>query len=185
MICDWDDFSETNHRLDLLTTLKMINPLFRCTLFAIPGQCTPAFLETLPPWMELAVHGWMHPDAYECSEWSYGRTYEVLNNPLVQQYFVKGWKCPGWQINPDVYQAVLDCGYWIADQHLEDHRRPDGLHTYFYEDGPERWHGHIQDVCGNGLEETWGEISQRVAEATHFEWCSERLVVWRSPALAS
>ena len=37
MIVDFDDFCEGDHQLDLLQTLREANPLFRCTLFAIPA----------------------------------------------------------------------------------------------------------------------------------------------------
>ena len=69
MIFDWDDFSEHNNRLDLLQRLRFHNPAFRCTLFAVPGQGSDAFWESVPEWCELAVHGWDHPSPTECSNW--------------------------------------------------------------------------------------------------------------------
>ncbi len=59
----------------------------------------------------------------------------------------------------------------MADQHLEDGRRPFGLRAYFYEDGG--WHGHIDNVCGNGIEETWDTVVALVQGAEEFRWCSE------------
>lgn len=182
MIVDLDDFHETNHRLDLLHALKQANPRFRATLFAVPALCNPRFLETLPAWLELAVHGYLHPDPYECSDWTYERTVQAITDR--PPWFVKGFKAPGWQISDDTYQALLDHNWWVADQHLEDRRRPEGLRTYFYEDGGDRWHGHIQNSCGNGLEETWDELLARVTAATHFEWVSERVTPWRAVSLA-
>lgn len=174
MICDFDDFHETNHRLDLLHELKRINPAFRCTLFAVPGKGSNEFWESVPRWCELAMHGLRHDTVDECIDWSYYRSDTYLNF-MRPPSFVKGFKAPGWQISDGMYQALLHIGYWIADQHLEDGRRPPDLPTYFYEDGDDRWHGHIQNVCGNGLEERWDELVERVRDADEFFFCSERL----------
>jgi hypothetical protein len=147
--------------------------LFRCTLFAVPGLGTPGFWASVPDWLELAVHGWLHPDAYECSGWPKERMLELMDEPTVQEFFVQGFKAPGWQISDGCYDALLERGWWVADQHLEDQRRPAGLMTYFYEDSPDRWHGHIQNVCGNGLEERREELRVKVSEATAFQFASE------------
>src|SRR5574338_366816 len=171
MVFDWDDFSEDNHRYDLLLQLKELRPDFRCTLFAVPGLGSEQFWSDVPDWIELAVHDWLHPHPYECSRWSYGRMEALLDHPIVEEFFVQGFKAPGWQISDDCYRVLLDRGWWVADQHLEDKRRPAGLRTYFYEDG--NWHGHIQDVCGNGLEETWDRVVDMVLNAPSFEFASE------------
>ena len=159
MICDFDDFSETNHKLDRLHELKAANPLFRCTLFAVPGLGSDGFWAGVPDWCELAVHGWLHPDPMECATWGRKRTLRLMDEPTVSRFFVRGFKAPGWQISDGTYEALLERGFWVADQHLEDHRRPAGLPTYFYEDSPDRWHGHTHDVCGNGHRGTMGGAS--------------------------
>jgi hypothetical protein len=174
MVVDFDDFAADNHRYDLLHALKEINPLFRCTLFAVPGCGSPEFWEAVPDWCELAVHGWMHPDPYECSTWTYERMEQAILSKPPQ--FVEGFKAPGWQISDACYEALEDHGWWVADQHLEDARRPPMLRTYFYEDDPEnRFHGHIQDWGSNGIQESWEELSARVAAATFFQFASEAL----------
>lgn len=171
MTFDFDDFHETNHHLDFLRRLKEINPLFRCTAFAVPALGADAFWAAVPRWIELAVHGWEHPDAYECLHWDRARIEELLDEPVVRRHFVNGFKAPGWQISDACYEALLERGWWVADQHLEDGRRPAGLRTYFYEDGG--WHGHVQDVCGNGIQETWDELVEEVRHAREFRFCSE------------
>ena len=171
MTFDFDDFSETNHLLHRLEELKRANPLFRCTVFAVPGLGSDSFWASVPRWIELAVHGWTHPDPYECVHWDRGRMEQLLAEPIVRKHFVNGFKAPGWQISDDCYQVLLDRGWWVADQHLEDNRRPPGLPTYFYEDGG--WHGHIQDVCGNGIEESWGRLVEAVKGCREFRFCSE------------
>lgn len=175
MICDLDDFHQTNHRWDLITQLKEANPAFKVTLFAVPGLGSEEFWRSIPDWCELAVHGWLHPDPYECSNWTKRDMNKLLDEPIVQEFFVEGFKAPGWQISDDCYEVLLERGYWVADQHLEDGRRPKGLRTYFYEDGEDRWHGHIQNVCDNGLQERWGELLERVRAADQFLFASEAL----------
>lgn len=172
MVVDFDDFHEHNHLLEHLHELKRINPLFRCTMFAVPGLGSDAFWGSVPRWIELAVHGWMHPSAHECEHWTREQMEELLDRPVVRKHFVNGFKAPGWQISDACYRVLLERGWWVADQHLEDGRRPAGLRTYFYEDDG-GWHGHVQDVCGNGIVETWPKLREVVRDATQFQFCSE------------
>jgi hypothetical protein len=178
VIVDFDDFDEGNHRLDLLHELKAANPAFRCTLFAVPGNGTDEFWQSVPDWCELAVHGWLHPDPYECSEWSYDRMMTLIEEPILW-WFQRGFKAPGWQISNGCYEALLERGWWVADQHYNDERRPAGLWIHCEGDG-DHWHGHIQDVCGNGLEETFPSLLARVKEAASFELVSEVVQPWAS-----
>lgn len=171
MVFDFDDFAEDNHKLHRFLELKEINPDFRCTLFAIPGKCSPEFLASLPDWMELAVHGWMHPHPYECENWSAEYLGMVLEETIIKDYFVQGFKAPGWQISDGCYEELLRRRWWVADQHLEDRRRPKGLRTYFYEDG--NAHYHVQDWGSNGIDESWDSLSKLVRECERFEFASE------------
>jgi len=172
VIFDWDDLHETNHRLDLLGQLREANPAFRCTVFAIPGCGGSAFWESLPDWIELAVHGWTHPDPFECANWTRERMEQLLDEPIVQKHFVQGFKAPGWQISDGCYEVLLDRGWWVADQPYNDHRRPEGLRVHRLGDG-EHFHGHIQNVCGNGLEETFPTVLELVKNAGSFKFISE------------
>jgi len=169
---DLDDFHETNHKFNRLHRLKDINPLFRCTVFAVPGLGSASFWESVPRWIELAVHGWLHPDARECEHWTRQQTEELLDRDVVRRFFVNGFKAPGWQISDDTYTVLDERGWWVADQHLEDGRRPAGLRTYLYEDG-DNWHGHIQDWGSNGLEESWPQLVERIKGETEFRFASE------------
>jgi hypothetical protein len=168
---DFDDYTQASNRLTRLHELKDLNPLFRCTVFAIPGLGDDDFWASTPRWIELAVHGWLHPDSYECSNWGRTQIEELLDREVVRTHFVNGFKAPGWQISDDCYAVLAERGWWVADQHLEDGRRPEELRTYFYEDGG--WHGHITDVCGNGIEETWPQLCEAVTGCTEFRFASE------------
>ena len=171
MTFDWDDAYPGHDGFDRLLWLRELRPDFCCTLFTIPGLCTPEWCESMPGWVELAVHGWNHITTEECAEWTRDDMAWCLDQPIVKDFFVEGFKAPGWQISDDCYAELLDRGFWVADQHLEDKRRPKGLRTYFYEDGG--WHGHIGNVCGNGIEETWERVVGAVRGAKEFRFVSE------------
>lgn len=175
MVFDFDDFYETNNRLDLLGKLKEINPSFRCTVFAVPGRGSNHFWASVPNWIELAVHGWKHPHPREAEKWSYRQTCRVLDHPRVVKYFVRGFKAPGWQISDETYRALADREWWVADQRYNDKRRPEGLKVYRL--GPDSWHGHIQNLPfeKNGLEERFNEIADMVEKADSFRFISEAL----------
>jgi hypothetical protein len=185
VIVDFDDFHEGDHRLDLLETLREANPLFRCTLFAIPARGSHEFWESVPDWCELAVHGWEHPDPYEAMRWSYDEAIDVLLS--VHDRFVEGFKAPGWQISLGTYKALADANWWVADHWDNDDRRPHGIRAHVISRAagagvdPDHWHGHIGNCCGNGLQETFPEVLRRVREATSFEWVSECVSVWKEP----
>lgn len=169
MTFDFDDHHPGNDAMPAMLRLKEINPKFKVTLFAIPGKGDNKFWDSHPDWVELAVHGWKHDSVFECAQWSKTRMLQaILTKP---DRFVDGFKAPGWQISDACYEALLEEGWWVADQHLEDGRRPAGLRTYFYEDG--NWHGHVQNVCDNGIEETWEQLVGRVRETETFLFCSE------------
>jgi hypothetical protein len=122
------------------------------------------------------VHGHLHPDPRECEHWSYSRAVQALATAPVS--FVNGWKSPGWQISDGTYRALNDHGWWCADHPENNDRRPDGLQVHVL-GGPAHWHGHIQNVCGNGLGETFDEVCALVEAAPSFELISESVAPWK------
>lgn len=171
-VVDFDDLHETNHQLDRLWELREINPAFRCTVFAVPGCGSDEFWASIPRWIELAVHGWLHPHPRECEHWGREQIEEVLDSEVVRRWFVHGWKSPGWQTSPDIYTVLAERDWWIADQHLADRLRPAGLRTYLHEDH-DAWHGHIQDWGSNGINETWDALKAFVERRHDFRFASE------------
>jgi hypothetical protein len=184
LVCDFDDFSAENHRYDLLLRLKAANPRFRCTVFAVPALGSDRFWEKVPRWIELAVHGWHHgwhdsppqDNPREAESWSEARMREVMEHPIVRTHFVNGFKAPGWQISDGCYYALRKAGWWVADQPYNNERRPHGL-RYHLLGSENHWHGHIQNVCSNGLEETFPELLKRVQAEDEFRFVSEVLTV--------
>lgn len=170
MIFDTDDLFDGNDRLDLLTQLKEANPRFRMTAFCVPALAADDYWDSLPDWIECAGHGWTHPHPREAEDWTYEQAMDVLLS--LPTRFVNGWKSPGWQISDGTYQACAELGYWVADQHYNDHRRPAGLRYHCEGDG-EHVHTHVQNVCGNGLEETFPMLRRKVIDAREFHLVSE------------
>src|SRR5258708_2395716 len=160
MVFNWYDYSQTNNRIDLLERLKKVRNDFKCTVFAVPNQGSPDFWDKTPDWIELAVHGWDHPDPREAENWSYGQMDDYMAR--VHSRFVHGFKAPGWQISDASYLWLLRHNWWVADQDYNDERRPKALRVYKI---GSNWHGHIQDVMGNGLEETWDRVLELVKSA--------------------
>lgn len=185
MIVDFDDFGQHNHKLDLLQGLKEANSSFRCTLFAIPAQCPPEFLAQVPDWCEIAVHGADHgdpaTDGGECKDWSYTQMVALIDEIEQEQRvggrWVRGFKAPGWQISDGCFDALVDRGWWVADQPYNDDRRPLGLRVHRLGDF-DHWHQHIQDVCGNGLAESFSTIVAAVRAAEVFHFVSEVARPW-------
>lgn len=177
MLVDFDDLTEADNRLDLLERLHDANPAFRCTLFAIPALGSDAFWDSVPEWCELAMHGWLHPDPHEAEHWTYEQAIEVL--AAKPERFVSGFKAPGWQISDGTYEALRWSGWWLADHWDNDARRPEGIpvHVISRDAGagvdPEHWHGHIGNVCGNGIAETFDTLLARVRNAESFQVMSE------------
>lgn len=186
MIFDTDDFHETNHRLDLLHQLHDANPLFRMTAFAVPAFCSDKFLNSLPDWIELAGHGWAHggpacDNPREAEHWSYDDAALTLRS--LPDRFTNGWKSPGWQISDGTYEALIDMGFWCADHPDNNDRRPDGLLTHVHGVG-DHLHTHVQNVCGNGLEQLFPQLLERVKAADSFELVSEVVEPWHPRVLA-
>jgi hypothetical protein len=190
MVFDWDDYGLWGAGPSIvwpftkMRELKTVRADFKCTLFAVPASKGPAgegpddaFWAAHPDWIELAVHGWTHPDPMECANWTIDDMRSVIDHRPSR--FVKGFKAPGWQISDGCYDALLEAGWWVADQPYNDDRRPPGLRVHRLNVGPDHWHGHVQNVCGNGLEETWDQVVALVRAAPSFEFMSEAVQPWK------
>lgn len=182
MIFDTDDLYDGNDRMDLLLELKAANPAFKLTAFAVPALGDDAYWESLPDWVEVAMHGWAHPHPREAENWSYDQALDVMLSAPTR--FVQGWKSPGWQISDGTYEAAAELGWWVADQTYNDHRRPEGLRVHCEGEGA-HVHTHVQNVCGNGLEESFPHLLACVREASVFEFVSEVVSPWVPATVAA
>lgn len=196
LVMEWDDFGADHFISDqcqshdcrkALDDLHRLNPAFKATLFAIPGEMTPELLRWCrlnDSWIELAVHGIYHTSNYECEKMTYA-DFDTLIASMEQTLnynFVKGFRAPGWQISNDVYTWLLDHGWWVADQGYNDARRPKELSAYVHYDGDnfkvngndvDAYHGHVWDVGWNGIYEDTEKVTRLVENTKEFKFVSE------------
>lgn len=204
MIFDWDDLGatrvlsqmcQTRDCRDELDKLHYANPDFKATLFAVPGEMTQELLdwcEANKGWIELGVHGFYHASNYECEKLTaeeFNALYEKFKS-MLDRYFVKLFKAPGWQISEGAYTWLLENGWMVSDQDYNTHRRPEVIPAYINRDGvffahkgdpaqdwtqEEAWHGHVWDCCGNGIQETFDHVKALVERTTEFKFVTEVL----------
>lgn len=201
MIFEFDDMG-ANHIIsdqtqshdcrDMLDKLHYANPNFKVTLFTIPGELTKELADWCKAnenWVQLALHGFFHRDNWECSKMTYEEFDNLVNEfqPMIDTYFVKGFRAPGWQISDDVYRWLLDRGWWVADQSYNNMRRPKELKAYVNANGNfvawngdqdedvKGWHGHTWDCVGNGIYETYDNLEAKVKATEEFKFISEVL----------
>ena len=195
MIFEWDDFG-SNHVIseqcqshdcrDKLDELHYLNPQFKATLFAIPGEMTTELLDWCRAnnsWIELAVHGLFHSSNWECHQITEEEFHKTISRfGFIEDFFVKGFRAPAWQISDGVYQSLLKSGWWVADKSYNDDRRPKDLRTFLNHDGNHMtvngediptYHGHTWDVGWNGIYEDWENVSNLVKNAEEFKFVSE------------
>ncbi len=181
MVCDWDDVWPGHDGMTRLYQLRELRPDFKCTLFAVPGRAFPPYWNSFPDWIELAVHGWTH-SPLECADWTVDDFAFVIHHK--PERFVDGFKAPFWAISDGCYEGLQAAGWWVADHPMNDSRRPEGIRSNVLDVGPEHWHGHIGNDCGNGIEETWDHVCALVEAAASFEFMSECVQPWRAKVTA-
>lgn len=102
-------------------------------------------------WIDMIPHGFLHPTPREAEHWTYEEAYWYLED-FMYRGFTKGFKAPGWQISDDTYRALVDLGYWVADQAYNNDRRPKALKAYILDSG-NKIHGHIGHMGGHNTNE--------------------------------
>lgn len=182
------DMCQSHDCRDKLDEFHFANPNFKATLFAIPAEMTYELAEWCKAnagWIELAVHGIRHSSNYECEKMTYEEFDDALKplQLMLETYFVKGFKAPGWQISDDIYRWLSDHGWWVADQSYNNDRRPPELPAYVNNNGVfmvdntvyEGKHYHTWDCVGNGVYELSDQIKADIEGETEFKFISELL----------
>lgn len=204
VVIDMDDFGcnrvlsdqcQSHDCRDKLDEFHYVNSNFKVTLFAIPAQMTYELAEWCKAnssWVELAVHGIFHNSNYECEKLTY-EEFDKLIKPLlgmIEDYFVKGFKAPGWQISDGIYQWLVEHNWWVADKSYNNSKRPIDLSAYVNYDGNDMRvhkgsqvsdlilasHHHTWDVGWNGVYEQSDEIKDLIVGKDSFSFVSEILV---------
>lgn len=191
---EYDDFSGVNHSLDLLEKIKEHYPNFKVTLFTVPWEIrfsqsiqhsSPITLEKFEKWcdvvgntdwMEIALHGLTHAPM-EFAELSYEAAVKriVIGMKMFEnrkfKNFTKIFKAPQWAISPEAKQAVKDMGFVVLeDQYYNWNLANDKPNADAKE--PYIMHGHIQNDCGNGMEESLHRVMSLPPD-TEFLFLSE------------
>ena len=195
MIFEWDDFG-CNHIIsdmcqshdcrDQLDKLHIMNPAFKCTLFAIPAEMTIeliAWCQANKSCVELCVHGFFHSSNYECEKLSYDDFDYLMSqfSPIINDNFKTIFRAPGWQISDGAIKWLADHNWIIADQSYNDHRRPLHLKAYVNDNNQfraagtpvEAYHGHTWDVGWNGIYEDYEKVESLVKDCKEFQFISE------------
>jgi hypothetical protein len=174
-IVDADDFCEENNGLNKLMFIKSKNPNFKVTLFTIPGLCSKKFINKIKKldWIDLVPHGYLHPTTLECLNWTYEESKEYLKK-IKSLNWTKGFKAPGWQISDGMYKALLEEGYWVADQAYNNDRRPKELKAYLI-DNSYKLHYHIGHMGGHNDNEIGGDMMRLANLKGEFKFIKECL----------
>jgi hypothetical protein len=130
---DFDDFSVSNNRLDLLLRLKESYPKLKVSMFTIPydivyendvsaklmRENTLKELKKHLDWIEIIPHGLTHfPSEFEKCTYETMRDY--IFDAIAEAFgkdglpFVKGFKAPYWLWNEGVVKALDEKGWWGA-----------------------------------------------------------------------
>lgn len=200
MIMEWDDFGADHIIFDqcqshdcrkILEQLHAMNGNFKCTLFAIPGEMTRELLNWCKErnsWIELAVHGFYHSSNWECEKLTYDEFALLMEDfeDMVEDYFVKGFRAPGWQISDGTFEWLNINDWWVADQSYNNDRRKDtkayvNTNNQFSIWKPgnqtveevDAYHGHTWDVGWNGIYEDFEKVETLVKENQEFKFVSE------------
>jgi len=194
VVLEFDDFSPINHRLDLFRQLRERFPKLKVSLFTVPNQDGRHPLDRYPAWcgevreldfLEFCVHGLSHSDNEFAHKGRFvcGRRLREAERIFLASKlpFQKIFRAPRWQIDDGGYSALADLDYAVAD-HTE-HMTPSELRCYQYnwsinDPLPSypalRGHGHVQNVCGNGIEECFDHL-MKLPRETEFMFVSEYL----------
>ncbi len=183
LIFDVDDLYQGHDRMDLLLALKQANPLLKVTAFAVPALCPDEYVDGLPDWIAPIPHGFLHgdppTDGGECRDWTEAEMEGLIEDiELSSPRWQHGFKAPGWILSDACYRVLNRAGWWVADQAYNNPRRPAGLRVHLEGQG-DHAHHHVQDVCGNGLQESYSTLVARVRAADGFAWVHEMVEPWR------
>lgn len=195
---EFDDFSPINSRFDLLEKLKEHYPEFKVTMFTVPWEIrygrnleesAPITSSKYKPWVdavkeyedwiEIAPHGLTHAPM-EFAELSANEATKrlIIGTKMFENKGIKYtnlFKAPQWEISKEAKEAIEGMGFIVLE---------DGYYDWnLAEDLPEEIknsdkiviaHGHVQNVCDNGLEEVFHRLMKLPVD-TEFYFLSEAL----------
>lgn len=193
---EFDDFSPRNSNFGILEDLMDHYEHFKVTMFTVPweirfGQQTPITQAAHDPWceavkkckwLEIALHGMTHAPL----EFAEITTEEAHKRIVIgeKMFINKGiklakiFKAPQWEISKEATKAANDLGYDVVHDHYYNWNLADECpftpEQIKNDEGTIIAHGHVQRVCGNGLEEVAHKI-MKLPPDVEFIFLSEAL----------
>lgn len=175
---EFDDLSPKNTNFHLFETIKEHYPKFCVTFFMVPweirfGSPTPITSEEFLPWvralkqnkdwMEIALHGLTHlPEefgeiSYEGARKRIETAEKMMQNRGIE--YAKIFKAPCWTLSKEGKKAAEDIGFRVVEDGYYNWNLKDPFPKEIADTGvPIIAHGHIQKVCGNGIEDALEKI---------------------------
>ena len=127
---------------------------FKVNLFTIPDDFNGKFTDYIKSldWIQVCVHGKQHINNEEVSE-DWLKTFKT--------YFAPIYRAPFWQLSDVMYERLTKLGYKIM-LHPDDLREGIKFNWNIKNSPPPLdiiyGHGHIQNVCDNGIEESFENL---------------------------
>lgn len=191
---EYDDFGPINSNFGILENFKEHYPNFKVTVFTVPWEIrfgrnlqesSPITLPKFKPfvdavnecdWIEIALHGLTHAPL-EFAELSYEAAMKrlVIGMKMFENVgiknFAKIFKAPQWALSAEAEQAAKDMGFLVLHDGYynwnlaNDKPNADAVEPYIM-------HGHVQEDCNNGMEETQHRVLKLPVD-TDFMFLSE------------
>lgn len=180
---EFDDFSPRNSNFGILEDIKDHYEHFKVSMFTVPweirfGQQTPITQPEHKPWceavkrssdwLEIVLHGMTHAPM-EFAELTTEEAHKriVIGEKMFANREIelkKVFKAPQWAISPQAVKAANELDYDVVHDHYYNWNLADECpftkEQIKNDDGIILAHGHVQRVCGNGIEEVAHRIMQ-------------------------
>lgn len=194
---EFDDFSPRNTSFGVLEDIKDHYPHFKVTMFTVPweirfGDQTPITEPKFDPWvqavkkstewLEIALHGLTHvPMEFAEIKLEDAHKRIVIGRKMFENRGITLapiFKAPHWAISQEGIKSANDLGFDVVNDHYYNWNLADECpftkEQILKDDGIIIAHGHVQRVCGNGIEEVAHKLLQLPPE-TEFIFLSEAL----------
>lgn len=185
---DFDDYSPLNHRLDIIRKLRDRYEDFKVTMFLVPWDIRFNHANGGTPishidygewrnitrhavedgWMQVAIHGLTHaPREFEDMDAKQAQARLTFAQKFLEDAkieYIHMFKAPQWLLSSEAKKVIEDNGFTVME---------DGYYNWNVKDDfPVELdnvigHGHVQNVCDNGLEESLIRIMQIPPD---YEW---------------
>jgi hypothetical protein len=188
VILDVDDYCD-EYAADTIACMDQLRaryPDFRATLFGVPLKTegdSLALVKERAGWLHLGVHGREHDPNQELKQLNPGDLERFLTLPIFADpgsAYVRGFRPPGWYLEPGHCRALAAKGYWIA-LHKDHYRQLGPLCRagayYVDEAGRNSAHFHTHNKCQNGIREALPGLLDRWPADQPFAFINDEVLI--------